>query len=178
MKKIFLILFIITVQFDFYAQTSEEIALEIRSEIIKIRSENEKVEKKVRDPYYKIIITKYGDNLIEYNRVYEQYYHFNNTYLVKNNIITYFHEKGQSANVFSGKANLTASYGDLFDTEYYFLNENKGYKYEKKVPLYRGSNLIESQKKLDELQPTISEINATNYNSIFKFYKIYVKNKI
>ena len=178
MKKIFLILFLITVQFDFFAQNSDEIASEITNEVAKIRSEIIKVEKKIRDPYYEIMISRFGENLIEYNRVYQKYYHFNNTYLVKNKIIKYFHEKGQSANVFSGKVNLKASYGDLFDTEYFFISENKGYKYEKKVPLYRGGNLIESQKKLEELQPTITEINATEYNSIFKFYKMHVKNKI
>ena len=177
MKKLILILFLITIHHNFYAQSSEKISSEIRNEVDKIISENKKAEKTVRDPYYGIKITKYGTNLIEYNRIYENYYHFNKTYLVKDDFINYLHDKGQSAKVSSGKVNENASYGDLFEIEYYFIDKNKGYKYEKRVPLYKGNNVLEKQKELEKLEYTITEIDNSDYNSIYKFYSIYVKDK-
>src|SRR6478609_353291 len=97
MKKLILILFLITIHYSFYAQSSEKISSEMRNEVDKIKKENQKEEKTVRDPYYKIKIIKYGTNLIEYDRIYENYYHFNQTYILKDDIINYLHDKGQSA---------------------------------------------------------------------------------
>ena len=177
MKKLILTLFLITIHHSFYAQSSDKISSEIRSEVDKIISENKKEEKKIRDPYYTIKITTYGTNLIEYNRAYENYYHFINTYLVKNDFISYLHDKGQSAKVFSGEVRKNVSYGDLYEVEYFFIDKNKGYKYEKKVPLYIGNNLLEKQKEFDQLEYTITEINNSDYISIYKFYESDVKGK-
>ena len=178
MKKILLLLlFILLIQYNFYAQSSEKIIFEIRTEVSKSISENKKEEKKIRNPYYIIKLSKYGENLIEYNRVYENYYHFNHIYLVKNNFISYLHDKGQTANVATGEVKKNVSYGDLYEVEYFFIDENKGYKYEKKVPLYVGDNLLEKQKELDKLEYTITEINNSEYISIYKFYERNVKNE-
>ena len=177
MKKIILVLIVLSLQQSFYAQSCEKITFEIRNEVDKIKNENKKEEKTVRDPHYKIRITTYGKNLIEYDRVYEKYYHFNHTYLVNNDTIKYFHEKGQSTSVSTGKVNEKASYGDLYDVEYYFTDINKGFKYEKRVHLFRGNNLQDKQIKLNELEYTITEVNNSDYNSIYKFYKVHIKNK-
>jgi hypothetical protein len=177
MKKIILSLLIFSFQCNFYAQSSEKIVFEIRSEVSKTTSENKKEKKNIRDPHYKIKLTKYGENLIEYDRAYENYYHFNHIYLVKNNFISYLSDKGQSAKVSSGEVNENISYGDLYEVEYFFIDENKGYKYEKRVPLYVGNNINEKQKELDKLEYTITEINNSDYISIYKFYERNVKEK-
>ena len=97
--------------------------------------------------------------------------------LIKNNIITYLHEKGQSDKIYTGKVNENVSYGDLFEIKYYFISKNKGYKYEKRVSLYKGNNKLEKQKELDELEYTITEIGNSDYDSIYEFYSRNVKGK-
>lgn len=177
MKKLILTLFFITIQHLSYAQSSEKVTLDIKNEVDKIRSENKKKEKTVEDPNYKIKISTYGDNLIEYNRVYQNFYYFTYTYFVKNDVIVYSHRKGQSTKPSSGKVDENASYGDLYEMEYYFIDKNKGFKFEKNVSLYKGDNILEKQKELDKLGFTITEISNLDYNSIYKFYSIYVINK-
>jgi hypothetical protein len=177
MKKLILTLFLITIQHVFYAQTSEKVALETKNEIDKIRSENKKKEKIIEDPNYKIKISTYGNNLIEYNRVYQNYYYFTNIYFVKKDVIVYSHRKGKSTKPSSGKVNENASYGDLYEIEYFFIDKNKGFKFEKNVSLFKGDNIIEKQKELDKLGFTITEISNLDYNSIYKFYSIYVIKK-
>jgi len=177
MKKLILTLFLITIHHSFYAQSSDKISREIRSEVDKTISENKKEEKKILDRYYTTKITTYGTNLIEYNKAYENYYHFINTYLVKNETIVYLHEKGKSAKVSSGRVKENVSYGDLFEVEYYFIDKSKGYKYEKRISLYKGNDVFEKQKELDNLEYTITEIGNSDYDSIYKFYESDVKGK-
>lgn len=179
MKKIILTLFLLTIQLSVHSQSLEEISFQIKNEINQIIQENKKEEKIIPDRHYTIKITSYGPNLVAYNKIYQNYYNFTNTYLVKNDIIFYSHEKGQMSFVFSGEVSkdVNYAYGDLFEIEYYFIDKNKGYKFEKRVTLFSNDIVAEKQKELDSLAYTITEIGNSDYNSIYKYYSVYVRAK-